>query len=297
MPWRRQLADIRVTEINEALIETFESEGDYVGLGVNLMIEAGSYVCIAASLFKNEEMTWTRNEAILGGLLVRLFKLIDALLDQTCKHRRETSVVLSRLIFECIVNLRYISVHASDDLFHSYRTYSLQHELKLLEKIEANIANRQGVGLPIEDRMIRSILASFAASALTRDEVAANRHRNWSGLNLYERARAVGLDQAYLAAFGGGSHSIHGNWQDLLEYHLEKIDDNSYRPNIHWHVPRPQILEALVILVADAVAEYVNFFTDNNAPEFIQRLGNLQDRTNHLSRLHEAFLIQRMAIA
>jgi hypothetical protein len=187
--------------------------------------------------------------------------------------------------------------HASDDLFHSYRTYSLQHELKLLERIEANIAGRQGVSLPIEDRMIKSILASFEASALTREDVARHRQRNWSGLNLYERAREIGLEHAYLAAFGGGSHSIHGNWQDLLEYHLEKIDDNSYRPNIDWHMPRPQILEALVTLVADALADYVNFVTDRNAPDFIQRLHDLQDRTNQLSALHEAFLVRRMADA
>lgn len=297
MPWRAELEAIPKTQIDQALIEAFDSEGSYVGLGVDLTIEVGSYVCVAANLFKNEEMTWTRHEAILGGHLVRLFKLLDALLDQTCKHRRETSIVLSRLIFECIVNLRYMVSYASDDLFHSYRTYSLQHELKLVEKIEANIADRQGVTLPIEDRMIRSILASFAASGLTREEVAANRQRNWSGLNLYERARAVGLDQAYLAAFGGGSHSIHGNWQDLLEYHLEKINDDSYRPNIDWHMPRPQILEALVMLVADALVDYINFFTERNAPEFIQRLNDLAERTQRLSGLHEAFLVQRMGDA
>jgi len=297
MPWRRLLAATPLTKVDEALIKEFESEGDYIGLGIDLVIEVGSYVCVAANLFRNEEMNWTRDEAILGGHLVRLFKLLDSLLDQTCKHRRETSIVLSRLVFECIVNLRYLIAHASDDLFRSYRTYSLQHELKLIEKIEANIAERQGVSLPIEDRMIRSILASFAASALTRVEVAANRQRNWSGLNLYDRARAIGLDQAYLAVFGGGSHSIHGNWQDLLEYHLEKIDDNSYRPNIHWHMPRPQILEALVTLIADALADYVNFFTGRNAPEFIERLHDLQHRTNHLSRLHEAFLVERMTNA
>ena len=145
--------------------------------------------------------------------------------------------------------------------------------------------------------MIRSILASFQASALTRQDVTIHRQRNWSGLNLYERARKVGLDQAYLAAFGGGSHSIHGNWQDLLEYHLEKIDDDSYRPNIDWHMPRPQILEALVTLVAEALIDYVNFFTENDAPEFIQRLQSLQDRTSQLSALHEAFLVGGMADA
>lgn len=297
MPWSEQLASIPRTVIDEGSIATFESEGSYVGLAVDLVIEAGSYVSVAAHLFRNEDMHWTRNEAVLGGHLVRLFKLLDALLDQTCKHRRETSIVITRLIFECIVNLRYMIAHASDDLFNSFRNYSLQHEMKLLERIEGNISDRQGVSLPIEDRMIKSILASFEASALTREDVAGHRQRNWSGLNLYERAREIGLDHAYLAAFGGGSHSIHGNWQDLLEYHLEKIGDDAYRPDTDWHMPRPQILESLVNLVADALADYVNFFTDHNALDFVQRLQDLQDRTDQLSALHEAFLVRRMVNA
>jgi hypothetical protein len=287
-----QLADISITQIDLAVVEQFESEGDYVGVALDLLIEAGSYTCVAANLYKNEEMYWTRDEAILGGHLVRLFKLIDALLDQTCKHRRETSMVIARLIFECIVNLRYMITNASDDLFRSYRAYSLQHELRLLERIEANISERDDLSLPIEDRMIRSILSSFKASDLTRKEVAENQKRNWSGKNLYERAKSIGLEQAYLAAFGGGSHTIHGNWQDLLEYHLEKIDDNAYRSNIGWHAPRPQILEALVTLTADALADYIQFIAGSDASDFLKRLQDLSDRTYQLSELHENFLVK-----
>jgi hypothetical protein len=290
MPWREKLAEIPTTEIDEAAIAEFQSEGQYVGVAVDLVIEVGSYAYIAANLFKNPAMHWSRNEAILGGQLVRLFKLLDALLDQTCKHRRETSIVIARLIFECIVNLRYMIANASDNLFNSYRSYSLQHELKLLKTIEENIVARGGDSLPIEDRMIRSINLSFQASALTKEDVDNHRQKNWSGLNLYERAERVGLDQAYLAAFGGGSHSVHGNWQDMLEYHLEKLDDDSYRPNLDWHMPRPQILETLAMLVADALIDYVTYFTEGNATEFVERLEDLQDRAHQISELHEAFL-------
>jgi len=297
MPWREKLAEIPTTEIDEAVIAEFQSEGQYVGVTVDLVIEVGSYALIAANLFKNPQMRWSRNEAILGGQLVRLFKLLDALLDQTCKHRREISVVITRLIFECIVNLRYMIANASDDLFNSYRSYSLQHELKLLERIEANVAERGGDSLAIEDRMIRSINLSFQASGLTRQDVANHRQRNWSGLNLYERAERVGLGQAYMAAFGGGSHAVHGNWQDMLEYNLEKLDDNSYRPNLDWHMPRPQILETLAMLVADALMDYVTYFTEGDATEFVQRLEDLQDRAHRISALHEAFLVKQQADA
>lgn len=287
------LDDIDPTAIDPEVIGAFTSEGDYVGVALDLMIEAGSYTCVAANLYRNDEMHWTRDEAVLGGHLVRLYKLVDALLDQTCKHRREVSIVLSRLIFECIVNLRYMIANASAELFRSYRIYSLQHELRLIERIEENAAGREGLVLPIEDRMIRSINASFAASNLTREEVANGRERNWNGLNLFERAKTIGLDQAYLAAFGGGSHSIHGNWQDLLEYHLEKVDDDTYKANFDWHMPRPQILEALVTLMCEALIDYARFMSEEEVTDFSQRLQDLSERSLRLSQLHENFLVSR----
>ncbi|HET6432357.1 DUF5677 domain-containing protein [Dyella sp.] len=287
------LADISATPIDPDAIEQFTSESDYVSLALDLLIETDSYVCVAANIYKNENGVWSRDEAVLGGHLVRLYKLIDSLLDQTCKHRREMSIVLARLIFECIVNLRYLIANASYETFRSYRIYSLQHELKLIETIEENIAARNGLVLPIEDRMIKSILSSFRASDLTRDDVSGNKQRNWNGLNLYERARRVGLDQAYLAVFGGGSHSIHGNWQDLLEYHLEKLDDHSYRANMGWRRPRPQLLEALVTLTCEALFDYLRFVSLPDEHELFERLDDLGHRTQNLSDLHEKFLVNR----
>ena len=285
------LADVSATRVDPDAIEDFTSESDYVGLALDLLIETSSYVCVAANIFKNENGFWTRDEAVLGGHLVRLYKLFDSLLDQTCKRRREISIVLARLIFECIVNLRYLIANASEENFRSYRNYSLQHELKLLETIEENIAARSGIVLPIEDRMIKSILSSFRASDLTRADVSESRQRNWNGLNLYERAKIVGLDHAYLAVFGGGSHSIHGNWQDLLEYHLEKVDDHSYRPSMGWRAPRPQLLEALITLTSQALLDYLHFLSLPDAHEMYERLHDLRQRTHQLSELHEKFLV------
>jgi hypothetical protein len=292
MPWREELARVEPTAVEDAAIANFDTEGQHTRVAVDLVIEVGSYVCVAANIFRTPDLSWNRNEAILGGQLVRTFKLLDALLDQTCSGRRETSMLIARTVFECVVNLRYMIANASDELFRSYMAYSLQHELKLLEKIERNVAGRDSGALPIEDRMVQSILASFHASGLTRVDVAAQRQRNWSGHNLFERAERLGLDEAYLAAFGGGSHSVHGNWQDLLEYHLEKVDDTQYRPNLNWHAPRPQILQALALLVADAVWDYVEAFTEGGADDFISRIVDLKERVGRASTLHEEFLVR-----
>lgn len=289
-PTGAEIPDIKRTEIDESQVRKFESEGDFIGLSVSLLIEAGSYICIAGNLYPAETHSWNRNQAILGGHLVRLYKLIDGLLDQTCKHRRETSFVLGRLAFECIVNLRYLIAHASDELFRSYCGYSLQHERQLLARIQTNIETRNGEELPIERRMINSIERSFRVSGIDLEDVPKTKERNWGGLNIFERAKAVGLEAAYLAAFGGGSHTVHGNWQDLVEYHPEDVNEDSFRADFKWHAPRPQVLDAITLHAAEAVVDFAQYLAPDEPGAFVDLLRDLQERVLLLSRLHEEFL-------
>lgn len=289
-PGGAEFPDVKRTEIDESHVRAFDSEADFVGLSVSLLIEAGSYICVAGNFYPAETRSWNRNQAILGGHLVRLYKLIDGLLDQTCKHRRETSFVLGRLAFECIVNLRYLIAHASDELFHSYCSYSLQHERRLLARIQANIKARGGEELPIERRMINSIERSFRVSGIDLKDVPKTKERNWGGLNIFERAKAVGLEAAYLAAFGGASHTVHGNWQDLVEYHLENVNEDSFLADFEWHAPRPQLLDAITLHAAETAADFVHYLAPDESGPFVDLLRDLQDRVLLLSRLHEEFL-------
>lgn len=153
----KELNDIESVHVVPDKLTAFTSEEDFTELAVNLLVEAGSYVCVAASVLPGGTKCWSRNEAIIGGNVVRLFKLISALLDQTCQRRRETTFIFSRLAFETIVNITYLIRCASPELFDSYVRYSLRHEKKLHDLIHENIKARGGEELPIERRMLNSI--------------------------------------------------------------------------------------------------------------------------------------------
>jgi hypothetical protein len=285
-----KIPDIEKTKIDNDLISNFQSENDFIGLSVSLLIEVGSYVCIAGNVFPIETKSWNINQAIVGGHLVRLYKFISAMLDQTCQHRRETSFVFMRLAFECIVNLRYLIKNKSEELFRSYKAYSLKHEYKLYKTIKKNIADRGGGELEIESRMLESIKNSFRTSEINMDEIQPSKLRNWGGKNIFEKARDVGLEEVYLSAFGGGSHSIHGNWQDMLEYHLEKQPNSSFKPVFEWHRPRPQYLNAIALYSTEAIIEYLNWISSGTAEEIVEKISDLQERVLKLDMLHEEFL-------
>jgi hypothetical protein len=284
------LPEIERVELDRDQIAKFAEEDDFGDLAVKLMVEITSYVCVAAST-TGSKPAWDRDHAAVGGNMVRLYKLLHSVLDQTCQRRQETSFILARLVFETIVNIRYMIKEFSSKLIDAYVGYSFRHERKLRDTIQDNINARHGVVLPIEDRMLKSIDRSAAAAGISLDDVDFKQKGPWGGKNLFDKSEAVGLDQAYLAAFGGPSHSVHGNWHEIYGNHLNWDEKDGFTPNLDWHRPRPQLLLAICNLVIDALEGYFAFMGGESAAKtFADRFSDLRDRVFELNGAHEKYL-------
>lgn len=292
------LNEIEAVAVEDEAIAAYTSEDQFNYLTVELLKEVGSFVCVAASILPADTKHWSRNQAVYGGHLVRLFKLISALLDQICQKRRETTFILARLAFETIVNLAYFVEYGSPELFEQYIRYSLRHEKRLHNRLTAKVAARGGIRLPIEDRMLSSIEAAAAKSNLSIADLSPDEPKSWGEGNLFQRAKAVGLDVIYLAASGGSSQNVHGNWMDLLEYHLEADDGEGFLPSLEWHRPGPQVGLAIAQMAAEVVAR---FFSLVKAFEEMQgldiRLEDLARRIHRANVGHERFVTNRMNVA
>jgi hypothetical protein len=277
-------------DVDEAVLATFTSEDEFTGLAVDLMIEAGSYVTIAASA-TDQSKTWTRDQAAVGGNLVRLYKLFHVVLDQTCQRRGEIAMMMGRLCFETIVNIRYLAKHFSPELVRSYMEYSMRYERRLRDHVAANIAERGGEVLPIEDRMLKSIERACAAAGVDLDDVDPKARRDWGGKNTFEKARDLDLEEMYFVVFGGGNHAIHGNWQEIYGNHLDWDGAGGFTANIDWHTPRPQMLFLLSLLATDAVDDFLHMLNGTD-PESESLLGldDLRSRVAVANRAHETYL-------
>ena len=169
----------------------------------------------------------------------------------------------------------------------SYIEYSLRHEKRLRDRIRANIAARGGVILPIEGRMLRSIDSAAKSSGVDLDQI--NPPQKWGGKNIFEKAREVGLEDAYLGAFAGPSHSVHGNWHDLLEYHMD-FESDDYLSELRWHRPRPQLLTTLAILAIHTLEMYLSEIVGPAADDIAKALPGVKSRVLQFVQLHEEFL-------
>ncbi len=124
------------------------------------------------------------------------------------------------------------------------------------------------------------------------DEVC--RSSKWKSIK--SRADLVAGEMFYSVFYGISSHSVHGNWQDILFNHLNKADDE-FELNLSWNKPRPQIIEGPIVLNLDIVATFCNKeITNRNSANSIEnKCAQLIDYLKMLSHYHEKLIQKRCA--
>ncbi|WP_316203352.1 DUF5677 domain-containing protein [Bradyrhizobium sp. SZCCHNS3051] len=290
---RTEFPVVERVNVDPAAVAAFSREWDFMILASELLREVTSYVSVAACTL-GEAPTWTRDQAAVGGNLVRLTKLLSAYLDQIVQKRFETSMILSRLAFETIVNARYLIANFSPELVNMFVRHSLRHERRLRDTIQANIAERGGEVLHIEQRMLNSIDRAARTAGITLDSVDLRDRTPWGGKDLRRKAEAVGFGEAYLAVFGGMSHNVHGSWHDLYQFHLDVDDAGGFTPKLEWCRPRPQPLFALGHLSLYAVTDFLTFIGGETAiDQFRGQLRDLDERIEYVDKAHESYLSRK----
>jgi hypothetical protein len=283
---------VEVTAVEDAKVAKFQAEAPHFDLAFNLFRECTAYVCILSSTTVGKKQSWSVGQAVLGGHLVRSYKLMCFVLEEAIKDRAELFSILTRLLAEGAINLRFLIRKFSDELVDSFLSYSLQHEKDLAELIRRNIEER-GSELPIEKRMLSSIAKSFRNSLKTEASLPEKKIRNWGEKNLFEKAKAVDLAHAYSAVFGGPSRNVHGGWQDMIQHHLKCVSPGEFEPRVEFTRARPQAVYALCSLVTETLSEYVKFLSHEALAPLALRLEDLQLRNGRASELHEKYLVRR----
>ena len=230
-----------------------------------------------------------KDEAVIGGNLTRLIKLNTSFLQNICERKLEICYILDRCIAETVINTKYMLVEADERVKRNFIKHSLITERELWETILSNIKERGGDILPIEERMKISIQNSFDKSDFEIDEVS--RSSKWKSIK--SRADLVAGEMFYGVFYGISSHSVHGNWQDILFNHLNKIDDG-FELNLSWNSPKPQIVEAVITLDLDIIMTFCDkeLNEQNGATVIKGKCLELIDYLKLLRDSHE-YLIQK----
>jgi hypothetical protein len=223
---------------------------------------------------------------ILMGLLNRCGRLIlsNVALSENGKFG-ETTAIIDRCIFETALKVIWLCFKSDPKEFNRYMGGGLKTELELRSEILANIMARDGVSLPIEDRMLRSIERHTQASGLSDSEIQSMKPlRDVAAMLL-----ALGHDRLfYVVAQRLGSHHVHGTWPSLLFHYIEERDDGSEfafgprGPNCDTHVDQ---FTFNALFVISAMQGYSKYLLDDDTHNEIFAL--LESASVKIQELHE----------
>jgi hypothetical protein len=271
---------------SESEINEFDDYHQFMDASVNLLKQTIELLWILIGIGycdeNGEPKEITKDEAVVAGNINRFIKLNTSFLQNICEGKIEIASILSRCIGETYVNTKYLLSNSEEKVIRNYIKYSLITEKELWNKIKENIEKRGGETKHIEFRMNESIKRSFDKSDFELDEV--RRSSKWKSIS--KRADEVAGTEFYSIFYGISSHSIHGNWQDILTYHLTN-SGNGFKLNLKWNDAQPQLIDATVLMNLDLI----ELLTDKFANSEIKKIKNeLLDYQIGLIESHEKYL-------
>lgn len=185
----------------------------------------------AVTRIKNIERNptgFSLNDAAILGLLVRIWKLLKEVVTY---YKNDNSQIIShfdRQIIESAITASYLLLK-DDKAIEDYRKCSYKSRLKAIEEA----GNNEFYSTPAGFRLLKSIRSKMAAEGFDLNSFEEQKKHDWKleGKTFYQIFEQLEPKEFYKLLYGIPSESIHGSWNESLDYDLYKNDDATYSPN------------------------------------------------------------------
>jgi hypothetical protein len=281
-------------------IASVKSRSEAEQAAFELYREATIVVTVASHLYEANgpsKFALNRNQAICVGLLIRIAKFMNVVLQLASTHSRgDVVLALNRCLTESALNLEFLVTTDSAKNYDEFVLFSLGPERELYDTIQENIQDRNGEVWPIEQRMLNSIERTCRVSGVRIDDVKV-RNPDW-GKNFRERLKQIGKEDWYLHVQRVASHAIHGSWVDLVLHHID-FDGSTelFAPDASWSAVDARLLTPIATIILVAARDYIekHFGKHQDIGAVMQRIDDLGSRIKKLDQMHEELMTNKPA--
>lgn len=185
------------------------------------------YDCITR--VKNTERNptgFSLNDAPILGLLVRVWKLLKEVIRYYEQDNAEIIGILERPLIEASVVATYLMTNEGS-VVEDYRKCSYKSRLRILRDLEGGSAFYE---TKAGKRLLKSVYEKMEFEGLTVQDFDAQKKNNWriQGKQFYDIFAEVEHADLYAATYGMMSESIHGSWNESMDFCLVRNDDATF---------------------------------------------------------------------
>jgi len=166
------------------------------------------------------------SDAPILGLLVRIWKLLKEVIHYYERDNAQIISVLERPMIEAAVMAAYL-LTSDDAVIEDYRKCSYKDRLRLLRDLKAGSAffdTKAG------KRLLASVEDKMNFEKLTEADFQTQKDQNWrvQGKSFRKIFAEIEHDDLYPATYGMMSESIHGSWNESMDWDLHRNDDGTF---------------------------------------------------------------------
>lgn len=212
---------------------------------------------------------YTKNEAVIYGQLMRIYRMLCFQRRLVCKHVMTTALAgfFERMILEDNINLQYFILHYEDSLLNDFRLNSLKPEAFFEEVINSDIVKADGQISSWQSELLNSIHSTYNKAGTSYEEVRKTRAKL---PNISEKFRATGNQRLYDIGYRTKCHDIHGDWVDFTQNYLNyNRNSNTFTPNFQEYDADFRQLNPILIICCDTLKKFIKDFSGHGLSQHL----------------------------
>jgi hypothetical protein len=173
------------------------------------------------------------NDAPILGLLVRISKLLKECVKYHAQNNAEVIAIFERPLIEATTIASFLMLKG-DAAIEDYRKCSYKDRLRILRELESGSVffdTKAG------KRLLAAVQEKMDFEGLTKDDFADQKKNKWrlQGKSFREIFAEIEHDDLYPATYGMLSESIHGSWNESMDWGLVRNDDGTFSAFTDYH--------------------------------------------------------------
>jgi len=173
------------------------------------------------------------DDAPILGLLVRTSKLVKEVVKYYERNNAEIIAVLERPMIEASVIATYLMLNGRDAIT-DYRKCSYKDRLRILRDLESG---SHFFDTKAGKRLLAAMREKMTFENLTKDDFDVQKKNSWKlqGKSFRTIFGEIEHDDLYASTYGMMSESIHGSWNESMDWGLVRNDDGTFSAFTDYH--------------------------------------------------------------
>lgn len=219
------------TYVSESL-KSLEDINKFTGTFVKDVAEI--YDCITRIRKIDRNPTgFSLDDAPILGLLTRIWKLLKEIVIYYEKNNAEIISILERPLIEASITAQYLLINDTSVL-QDYRKCSYKDRLRILRELEEGshfFHTKAG------KRLLKSVQEKMELEKFTEEDFKAQKKNRWKlqGKTFFDIFKEITDENLYKYTYGIMSESIHGSWNESMDWCLQKNEDSTFSVYPFYH--------------------------------------------------------------